>query len=497
MGGRSGLTGPRARGRGATESPPAPYRVPTSRRGSVTQRRRWSRHEIALIGLFVVSLPLITPYIRGDGVKYYAWLRSAVIDADLHFLNEYRHGDPIFKDYYLTPDGSLEPQFWTRTDHVENQAGTGEALLWLPFFLIGHGVVLIGQALGAAWQADGYALPYVWFTSFGTALYVLAGLLLSFRLARRIADPGPAMLATLAVWGATSLPVYQYFLPIKGVAMTVLPATVVLWLWLRPSWRLGRWLFLGLLSAFLVSIHPVAVAWTMLPLVSLLGLDTGTAAQRLRATAAFLAGAVIGALPQLLGKAIVYGNPLETGYPEEVLRLLDPDFACVLVGSCRGFLAWTPITGLALAGLGLLVRVDRRTAIGLWAVFLSMLYLIAIKVTVDISSFGNRFSVIFTPGLILGAAVLAHAVWKRWRILAVGLVAIAVMWNGLLAFQWAWGMLPKRGDIDWSQVARAQFTTAPPELRRAVVLFFTDRGELVRIMQRRDLERLRDQEGIQ
>lgn len=465
-------------------------------RSAEASRGRGTVHEKVLAGLFVLTLPFVTPYIRGDGVKYYAWLRSPAIDADLHFLNEYRHGDPVFREFYLREDGSLKPEFLSPTGLVENQASVGEAVLWSPFFLLGHEVVVAGRALGASWVTDGYALPYVWLTAFGTALYIFAGLLLAFRLVRPLAGPGPAFLATVAVWGATSLPVYQYFLPIKGVPMTVFPATLLLFIWARVGWGVWKWAGLGLLSGLLVTVHPVAVAWVMLPALSLGGLDPGSLKHRARAATVFAAGGLIGALPQLIGKAIVYGNAFETGYPDIQFRFLNPDFPCVLVGACRGFLVWTPITIFALVGLALLLRKDRRLAIGLWVVFLSIVYILATKLTPDISSYGNRFSVIFTPGYVVGAAVLAQAIWQRRRVVAVALVTVAIVWNGLLAFQWAWGMLPKRGAVDWSEVAEAQFTTAPRQLARALGLFVTDRERLVRIMQQRDLERLRAEEGL-
>jgi hypothetical protein len=452
--------------------------------------RRLSRAHRVVGVLFLLSLSLVVPYVRGDGVLYYAWLRSPMIDGDLHFLNEFRHGDPAFRAYYLTEDGSLKPEFWTETGHVRNQSSVGESVLWAPFFLLAHGIVLSGAVLGADWRADGYALPYLWFTGLGTALYVAVGLLLSFRVARSLADPAPALLGTVAIWGASSLLVYQYFLPIKAAPMAVFPAALLLFLWSRPHWGLQRWAVLGVVSGLLVTVHPVAVAWMALPGLSLLGLDSGSLKDRLRASAIFVPGALVGALPQLIGKAIVLGNPLDTGYENVSLMFLSPDLACHLVGACRGILLWNPITAVALAGLVVVLRRNHRLGIGLISVFLLMLYLVAIKVTPQISSFGNRFFVMFTPGFVVGLAALAQVLWERWRVTAVAVVAVSILWNGMLAFQWAWGMLPKHGAVDWSEVIQDQFTEAPRQLVRVGSLFITDREKLVRIMQRRDLERL-------
>lgn len=168
----------------------------------------------------------------------------------------------------------------------------------------------------------------------------------------------------------------------------------------------------------------------------------------------------------------------------------------MLFGADHGLVSWTPIAGVALVGLVLLWRRDRRLAAGLLAVFAAMLYIVAAHVTHEQSSFGNRFFVTFTPGFVVGTAVVAGWALARWRTAAVGgLVAVMVVWNLLFAFQWAWGLIPKRGPVAWEQVLRQQFTTAPRELARALTLFWTDRGELIARVQQVDLERLEEGRG--
>ncbi len=67
-------------------------------------RGRW-----ILLGLFILSLPLVNPYLRGDGNGYYAYLRSAVIDRDFDFENEFRRGDPLFQTLYFDERGDVRP----------------------------------------------------------------------------------------------------------------------------------------------------------------------------------------------------------------------------------------------------------------------------------------------------------------------------------------------------------------------------------------------------
>ena len=48
-----------------------------------------SKFSRSLILLFVFALPLVNPWVRGDGVGYYAYVRSLLIDHDLRFENEW------------------------------------------------------------------------------------------------------------------------------------------------------------------------------------------------------------------------------------------------------------------------------------------------------------------------------------------------------------------------------------------------------------------------
>jgi hypothetical protein len=451
--------------------------------------------EAALIVLFILSIFIVTPYLRGDGVGYYAWLRSPIFDGDLQFVNEYRHGDPSFLSNTFNTSGEIKSDLRTETHHVSNQWSVGPAVLWSPFFLLGHGFASGGQALGLDWKTDGYALPYRWFTAFGTALYGFLGLLLSYRLARQFAAVGPSLLGTGAVWAASSLPVYQYFLPFWPFTIGAFAAAGLLHMWHKPGWGVGRWLSIGVVTGLLVTIHPVALPWAVLPTLSLLGLDPGALRARLEAAAVFVSGVVIGAMPQLVGKAIVYGSPLDTGYRAE-WDFLRPNIGRILFGSDHGLASWTPVTILCLCGLVyVLCRVDRRLGLALLFTFSVMVYLVGAYATYEQSSFGNRFFVLFTPGFVVGAVGLAQVTWTRWRPAIIALTAALIVWNGLLAFQWAWGMIPKRGSVQWQQVARNQLTRAPAEMMRAAVLFATDRGTLVRIVERRDLERLRAGDG--
>ncbi|KAB2854351.1 MAG: hypothetical protein F9K46_17070, partial [Anaerolineae bacterium] len=67
------------------------------------------RSEIALVSaVFVASLLLLQSFqITGDGLSYYAYLRSLVFDRDLDFTNEFTDYNPA---HHATPDPNLKTE---------------------------------------------------------------------------------------------------------------------------------------------------------------------------------------------------------------------------------------------------------------------------------------------------------------------------------------------------------------------------------------------------
>ena len=265
------------------ETTPEELAEPRGVVSSTIDRVRRTPRPVRVLALLLLLTPLVAlPYLRGDGNGYYAWVRSPVIDRDLDFENEFLRGDPTFLNA-VSEDGELRPDVYTENGRVRNQWGVGPAVVWAPFVVVAHGIVLVGRAAGLDWAADGYSLPYLWISAVVTALAASIGLLLSLRVAMTLARTGPAVLGTTAIWLASSLPIYQYLLPFWPFGIAVLVSSALVWVWQRSGWTASRWLALGALCGFAVSVHPVGVTWSVLPVASLLGLDRGTIGERSRA----------------------------------------------------------------------------------------------------------------------------------------------------------------------------------------------------------------------
>jgi hypothetical protein len=448
-------------------------------------------------------VPLVNPYIRGDGNGYYAYVRSVVIDGDLRFANEYRRGDPAFVASVTGSGATPLPE----DGYVVNQWAVGSSLLWAPAFLAAHGTVLALDRLGWSVLADGYSAPYRWSCALATAVYGFIGLMLARAAAAQVAGVGAATAATIGMWLASPLPVYMYFLPFHVPALSAFAVSLFLWIWLRT--RQGRtarqWFLWGLSGGLMIEVYHLDAVVALIAAVEVGHLArSGNAgpqgARRAAGPAALLfgCGAVLALVPHLAVKWIIHGSPLRSGY-EDRFFWGSPRLWQVAFASEHGMFLWTPILALGTAGLVLLWRKDRRMGAALSLVFAAHYYAVAsYQNWHGQSAFGSRFFVSLTPVFVLGlAAVLAAAARvgpiARHPGLASGvLLAPLVLWNLGLMFQWGTGLIPNRGPVDFAAVVRNQVALVPAGAARFLARYVSDRTEVTREVEQRDLERVPD-----
>ncbi len=92
-----------------------------------------NRYPKILILLFFMTLPLVNPWVRGDGVGYYAYVRSLLVEHKLDFTNDWRAGNESFTMGRIHADGSLDRQQYTSTGRIDNHWAIGPSMLWAPF----------------------------------------------------------------------------------------------------------------------------------------------------------------------------------------------------------------------------------------------------------------------------------------------------------------------------------------------------------------------------
>src|SRR5262249_55878891 len=92
----------------ADQASSVPLRLTPSSGAMTTVSKRSAlvlTHPGVLLVVFLLTLPLVNPWVRGDGVGYYAYLHSLLIDHDLNFENEWRNANPSFVMGVLDANG--------------------------------------------------------------------------------------------------------------------------------------------------------------------------------------------------------------------------------------------------------------------------------------------------------------------------------------------------------------------------------------------------------
>jgi len=461
-----------------------------------------------LFFLFLFTLPLVNPWVRGDGVGYYAYLRSALIDHDLRFENDYLAANESFVISRVDAQGRLLPRMYTKTGYVENHFSVGPAILWAPVMLAVHGSVLLADRFGAHVAADGYSHPYLLALALTTACYGFLSLFLAFRVAQKYFEEQWTFLATVGIWMASSLPIYMYFNPSWSHALSAFAVALFLWYWERTRLQrtAGQWAILGLMAGLMGNVYYPNTILLIFPALEAGHLllakqrDSGRLVFPIQKLAlgcvVFLAAFFASLSPTFITRQFIYGNPFETGYPAIwTWNWTSPALLKVLFSSDHGMFSWTPILSLAAVGLAFLIRRDALLGAGSLLTFLAFYYFIASYPDWDgLSSFGNRFFVSLTPIFILGLAALlsSFSSWlgKTTRALAIAspVLMLLIAWNVGLIFQWGTHMVPARGGISWGAMVHNQLVEVPRRMTRSLETYFLHRGEMMQHIEQEDIE---------
>lgn len=481
-------------------------RNPNKESGMSRFWRSFSRFEKTLLVLFILTVPFVHPSVFSDGVGYYAYLRSPLIDHNLRFAsdwndppNELLHKCRVCpssaKQYWNHPanrllsvylDGHIYANPITQTGHLPNFYTVGPAILWLPFVGTAHMTVLAADHMGFGIPPDGHSWPYVAALSAGTAIYGFLGLYLSFRLAKNLVEERWAFWATVGVWLASSLPMALYLEPSWSHTHSAFSVALFLWYWYRTrrdrTWK--QWLVLGLISGLMLDVYLANGIFLLAPALDCIlayvqiwrgrQRDLGALWKNLQLHLIFAAGVLAAFSPMLITRQIVFGNPLAMGmYGNVSWNWWSPAFRAVLFSPKAGLFVCTPILLLATLGLLALWHLDRKMAATCVLMTVAFYFLISVYPWwYGVYSFGNRFFISLTPIFVLGLAAgfsWSARFWESPQAAArriVPVTALLILWNLGLLYQWSHFLFFPEGvgQVSWSEVLYNQFRVVPQRI---------------------------------
>jgi len=432
-----------------------------------------------LVFLLTIPLPRADRQLVGsDGVYYYVYLPSLLLDGDLDFRDEYAYFfayDPAKVERLLsnpTPIGRLP-----------NQWPIGPAIFWSPFFLLAHLLALLLRWLGIPVATDGYGYLYQTFVLSGSILYGGVGLLLTYRVARAMVSEQAALVAIGLIALAGNLIYYLTAEPYMAHALSVFASGLFFYTWLRRRDRPGirTALLYGLLGGVMALIRPQDGLFLALPFLARLpsawrGLRAGDKGPTVGLLQDVLVAGLVALLvfsPQMVVWGVLYGNPFRSPYtyhPGTDFYWLSPRLGAVLFSAFRGLFTWHPIFLPALAGLFLAYRRDRALALLGGLGFVAQWYIISSWHNwMQGDAFGGRMFLVCTPIFVMGLAHLIEWTVKRWSWSAVyALGGLLLVWNFLLFVEYRFHLVTAQRPPTWYDLTVGRVTFFLGFLRRLV-----------------------------
>ena len=394
--------------------------------------------------LVTIKMSRAGTLVKTDGLAYFLYARSAVIDFDTDITNEFETLDARIPEGYdnmmvaLRKHGKWHPE----SGRIVVPWPVGSGLVMVPFYALGWGAECL-----AAWatgrEPDSYGLVPQFFYGMGSLLYGLLGFWCTVFLCARVAGavqtrifrvPAP-WLVPLVMMGAGSAVFYIFISPSMSHAasMGILALLAFLW-WQRWDGEAEGIAVLGLLLGILMTVRYQNTMF--FPLLVALVLKTwwqGSFSKALRQAVVGIAALLVPVSIQVAHYFTQHGfsrHGVGVGsssfqLEQNEVSLISYRFFHILFDCLHGAIYWTPIVGLALVGLIWASRQEGWARIFL-ATFCIHVYLLGSLADGTAGhAFGMRYLIENTPLLATGLTFLL--VHTRGRV-------PTPVWAGLFGF---------------------------------------------------------------
>lgn len=265
------------------------------------------------------------------------------------------------------------------TTKIYTKYTCGAAILEAPFFLVAHA---LSGPLG--YPSDGHSAIYSYGLMMAGVFYALAGLLLLWPVIRRHFSRAAAAIALTSLLFGTNLYYYTFCQPAMSHVYGFFLFAALLYLTERvlaqPDSR-GLWALLGLTAGWLVLTRPTNGIILLYPLYRWWQETPDKKAFLQRHTTHLAIAAVCGLvifIPQFMYWKYMTGNWITWSYTDEgFIYWKAPKLFKVLFGAWNGWILYSPIVLLPLAGIFTGLRTDRLGERGMLVVMAIATYLFA------------------------------------------------------------------------------------------------------------------------
>ena len=357
-----------------------------------------------------------------DAFGYHLYLPAAFIWEDVP-LRDIDRVEATRSHYQSS--GTLYQVFQTENGSRLVKYTMGLAMLEAPFFLTAH---VLAPVTG--YPADGFSLPYQAAFLVMHFVYFFIGLLFLRKALLKLFPDAVVALLLLVVALGTNVYVMALLTggstPVHTTAFALVSALLYVTILLHERPTTKRAAAAGMLSALLVLLRPsdavvllVPILWGVDGIRSLLSKMKRMLTVHRRHLLTAAVTAILLLLPQLLYWKSVTGSWLVYGYSNnagEGFDFLNPHLPEVLFSFRKGWLVYTPLMAVALAGFFTLSRRRPGVFLPVFVFFLVNVYVVSSwSCWWYAGCFSQRALVDGYPLLLLPLGALTEAVWEGGR----------------------------------------------------------------------------------
>lgn len=395
-----------------------------------------------------------------DVISYYSYLPAAFIHHDLsfNFIDE----DPAFFAGKMfnskTPDGG----------HFQKMT-MGLAMLYLPFFLMGHFYAWISGA-----PMHGFSQPYMFFLLFGALFYVTLAAFTLRKILLRLVSEKLTSWVLFTILFASNLFFYTTLEAAMSHAYSF--SLIVFFVALTIDWYkkpgIKNTLFLGLVYGLISLIRPT----NALIILFFLLYDINSFKDRIlfflnswKLILLMILAAFLVVLPQLLFWKFNTGSWIYYSYGREGFFFDNPQIWRGFFSYRKGWLVYTPVMLFALAGLFFLRKQFKAFSLAIW-IFVPINFWIIFSWwdwTYG-GSFGARPLIDTYSLMAIGLAAWLSFLAKQRKIIFAAMQVLILVFAGLNLFQTA---QYKYGAIHYAEMSKAAYWHTFGKLSRDLEFF--------------------------
>jgi hypothetical protein len=373
---------------------------------------------LVYLGIFFFTSSYHKKTVYGDGIFYYSWLRSIVIDHDFSFNNEYTFFNV--------------GQLMTKNELLGNQFAIGPAIFWFPSYMYIHSL----------FNGTGYEFVYQVAVGLTSVLFALTGLVFLYMGLTRLFSNTVSCWTTIAIAYGTNILFYGAFDTVNSHALSFFTGAVVFYLVTEQK---KKYFLIGLVTGLLGLIRIQDAAMLLIPigivLLQSFGSVKNTTVSTIKHCLYIIVGWIAPLSIQFFCWYLLYGDIripyIERGYG---FNFLHSAFLSVLFSPNNGLFLWTPLVFLSVIGLVFNVIKNKHnirmySVIGL-LFFLWQTYLIGSwSIWWQGASYSGRMFISLLPIMSVGIAHLVDRFPSKTRILILCCCFLNVLLVGFFLFR--------------------------------------------------------------